>query len=199
MSGWFPPPPRIREAATRRRLFGELLDVLERLGSISIEHNRAVNLILDAKSRGARVFFIGNGASAAIASHMAADFLKNGVIAAQCFTDGALTTCLANDLGYENVFAKPLEIHGRNGDVLVAISSSGKSRSITLAAEMALNKGMRAITLSGFDPHNPLRALGTVNFYVPSDRYGVVEVAHHAVCHAILDAVIDAGKNSSRD
>lgn len=124
---------------------------------------------------------------------MSADFLKNGGMAAQCFTEGPLTTCLANDLGYERVFSLPLEMHGRAGDLLVAISSSGRSGNIIRAAVTAKDKGMRVVTLSGFDDDNPLRLMGDVNFHVPSHKYGLVEVCHHAICHAILDAVVDAG------
>ena len=153
----------------------------------------AVNLALMAKSEKRTIYFIGNGGSAAISSHMAADFLKNGGIAAQCFNDGALTTCLANDLGYDQVFAKPMSMHGRQDDLLVAISSSGKSPSILNAAQLARDLRMRIITLSGFAADNPLHQMGDVNFYIPSSKYGVVEVCHHAICHAILDAVIDAG------
>lgn len=150
---------------------------------------RAAEVCLKARHNKARMFFIGNGGSAAIASHMAADWLKTGKVAAQCFNDGALTTCLSNDLGYEQVFAKPLSLHGRKGDLLFAISSSGQSRSITGAVEVALVQGITIITLSGFKPDNPLRGLGHVNFHVPSFQYGLVEVAHHAICHAILDEV----------
>ena len=81
-----------------------------------------------------RLFFIGNGGSAAIASHMAADFAKNGGVPALAFNDGASLTCLANDYGYEQVFALPLRQHMRSGDCLIAISSSGKSVNILNAA-----------------------------------------------------------------
>jgi D-sedoheptulose 7-phosphate isomerase len=189
-AGWL--SPRVRESMERdRSTFRSIVDALYAVDEALVA--RAVNEVKAVKSRGSTCFFIGNGGSAAIASHMAADFLKNGVIAAQCFNDGALTTCLANDLGYEHVFAKPIELHGRYEDVLFAISSSGKSRSITLAAETALRRSMKVITLSGFDPNNHLRQLGHINFHVNSDRYGVVEVTHHAICHAILDAVMHDG------
>ncbi len=138
-----------------------------------------------------RVFFVGNGASASIASHMAADFLKAGRMAALAFSDPALLTCLANDLGYENVFALPIERHGRAADLLVAISSSGRSPNILRAVEAADRRFMMTITLSGFGADNPLRQRGHLNFWVPSDRYGCVEVAHHAILHAILDEVAE--------
>lgn len=156
------------------------------------DHRRAVDLARRARQDRSRFFFVGNGGSAAIASHMAADWLKTAGVAAMNFNDPAQVTCIANDIGYDQVFAKPLLLHGKPGDVLFAISSSGRSRSITAAAEAAVMLRMRTVTLSGFDPDNPLRKLGDVNFHVPSDRYGIVEVAHHAICHSILDAVVAA-------
>jgi len=158
-----------------------------------IEISRAVSLAREVKAARGRFFFVGNGGSAAIASHMAADWLKNAKVAAQCFNDGALTTCLANDLGYAHVFATPIRQHARKGDLLFAISSSGESESIISAVQAAYEAGCYVVTLSGFKPGNRLRNLGDVSFYVPSERYGTVEVCHHAICHAILDAVIERG------
>lgn len=155
------------------------------------DQDRAVELCRNAKRTKQRFFFIGNGGSAAIASHMAADWLKNGGVAAMCFNDPALMSCIANDLGYEEVFTKPLSLHGQLDDVLFAISSSGQSRSITKAVELAGALGMKTITLSGFKPDNRLRGLGDINFYVDSTKYGEVEIAHHTICHGILDRVMD--------
>lgn len=167
-----------------------LIEAVESLRNSNIRS--AVALVLEVKAAKGRVFFIGNGASAAIASHMAADFLKAGGMAAQCFNDGALTTCLANDLGYENVFSTPISAHARPGDLLVAISSSGESENILRGVDAADRAGCYVVTLSGRKPANRLRNRGNVSFYVPSDHYGTVEVCHHAICHAILDLVIDA-------
>lgn len=152
----------------------------------------AVQLALAAKQAGQRFFFIGNGGSAAIASHMAADWLKAGGVAAMSFNEPALITALANDLGYQHAFSQPLDRHGKRDDLLFAISSSGESWSVINAAFTAHRLGMKIITLSGFAPDNPLHDAGSVNFHVASNQYGLVEVAHHAICHAILDAVIDA-------
>ncbi|MDR9761984.1 SIS domain-containing protein [Rhizobium redzepovicii] len=136
---------------------------------------------------GRKIMFIGNGGSAAIASHMATDYSKNGGLRAMAMNDGATLTCLSNDLGYENVFAKQIDLHANEGDLLVAISSSGRSESITKAVRTARDKGCAVMTLSGFAPGNPLRDLGDLNFYVASDQYGYVEIAHLAICHAVLD------------
>ncbi|QWR78915.1 SIS domain-containing protein [Candidatus Magnetomonas plexicatena] len=140
-----------------------------------------------------KVMFIGNGGSAAIASHMAIDFWKNGRIKATAFNDSSLLTCIANDYGYEYVFEKPIEMFADNGDVLIAISSSGSSKNILNGADMAVKKTCDVITLSGFKPDNPLRKKGVINFYVPSNIYGVVEVVHQYICHLILDTIMDGG------
>lgn len=131
--------------------------------------------------------FIGNGGSAGIASHMAIDFSKNGSMRATAFNDGAALTCLANDFGYEFAFAKQVEFHAVSGDVLVAISSSGKSKSIVNAVHSARRSGCSVLTYSGFDAGNPLRSMGDVNFYVESHEYGLVELAHASLIHAIVD------------
>ena len=137
-----------------------------------------------------RVFFIGNGGSAAIASHMAADFSKNGGCPALAFNDPAALTCFANDLGYAEVFTNQLKLHARGGDVLFAISSSGQSANIRTAAMWATDKGVYTVTLSGFRHDNPLRQLGSENIYVPSSSYGVVEITHLACLHAVLDRLV---------
>src|SRR5947207_762067 len=103
----------------------------------------AVALGRHCRTSRARVFFIGNGGSAAIASHMAEDWLKAGNIAAMAFNDAALITCLTNDLGYDTVFSAPLKVHGGPWDVLVAISSSGRSSNILKAVETAKGLKMR--------------------------------------------------------
>jgi D-sedoheptulose 7-phosphate isomerase len=140
-----------------------------------------------AHDGGNKIMFVGNGGSAGIASHLAIDFSKNGKLRSMAFNDASALTCLGNDLGYENVFAAQLEFHARAGDVLIAISSSGRSRNILAAVEVARNKDCRVATFSGFGEDNELRRMGDVNFYIRSREYGFVEVAHLALCHAILD------------
>ena|SRR5579872_4170050 len=136
---------------------------------------------------GNKLMFIGNGGSAAIASHCAIDYSKNGNIRAMAFNDGAALTCLGNDLGFENVFAKQIELQARTGDLLIAISSSGNSPDIRLGIEAARRAGCGIVTLSGFTPTNAIRGMGDANFYVGIKEYGFVEIVHMALCHAILD------------
>ncbi|MGA2349382.1 MAG: SIS domain-containing protein [Terracidiphilus sp.] len=159
---------------------GELLDRAE-------AYERTLRLALEATDRGGKQMFIGNGGSAAIASHMAIDFTKNGGMPAMCFNDGAALTCLSNDFGYEEVFAHQLRAHARKGDVLFAISSSGSSENILRAVAVARACECAVITMTGFKPGNNLRALGDVNFYLPVSDYGLVEVGHTAMIHAVVD------------
>ena len=100
-----------------------------------------------------------------------------------------MLTCLGNDLGYNQVFAKQIELHARRGDLVIAISSSGRSENILNAVAAARTAECIVVTFSGFMPDNPLRSRGDVNFYTPSDRYGFVEIAHLTICHAILDYI----------
>jgi D-sedoheptulose 7-phosphate isomerase len=174
--------------ADLRAEFSLLAAALNRVEVESAGFESAVISVRNVRKRNGRIFFIGNGGSAAIASHMAADWQNKAKVAAMAFNDGASLTCLANDHGYEQVFERPLLQHGQRGDLLFAISSSGRSKSILRPAMAFLGVGT-VITLSGFAPDNPLRKVGNLNFYVPSDNYGIVETAHLAILHALLDRV----------
>lgn len=150
--------------------------------------------IMQIKKNNKKIIFIGNGGSSAIASHMAVDFWKNGRINAVSFNDPAMLTCLSNDLGYENVFAKPIERFAEKGDMLFAVSSSGKSPNILNGAKAARKKGLFIVTLSGFKSKNPLRKLGDINIYIPSLSYGIVETAHQFIIHSLLDHIMSNRK-----
>jgi D-sedoheptulose 7-phosphate isomerase len=141
----------------------------------------------ETHEKGSRVFFVGNGGSAGICSHLAIDFSKNGEIRALSLNDAAALTCLGNDFGYEHVFSKQLEWHAQREDVVVVISSSGQSVNVLNAARCAQNIGCRLVTLSGFKPDNPLRRMGDVNFYLADQHYGFVEIGHLALMHSVLD------------
>lgn len=152
---------------------------------------QSIGYIKSTRAKHTKLMMIGNGGSAGIASHLAIDFSKNGKLPAMAFNDSSALTCLANDYGYEHVFAKQIEFHGRQDDVLVAISSSGKSINILNAVAAARKVGCHVITFSGFQANNPLSKLGDVNFYVDSKEYGFVEVSHVALLHSILDYILE--------
>jgi D-sedoheptulose 7-phosphate isomerase len=134
-----------------------------------------------------RVFIIGNGASASIPSHCASHYKMGKGTKIMPLNDVSAMTMTANDFGYENVYAMQIEVHADEGDLLIAVSSSGKSPNIIKAAEVAKDKGCEIITFTGFESKNPLRKLGSLNFWVPSYSYGHVELTHMALLHAAFD------------
>lgn len=142
-----------------------------------------------AHDAGGRVWFIGNGGSAAIASHLAVDFTKNGGVRSMAMNDAPTLTCLANDFGYDQVFARQLSYHATRRDGVVIISTSGRSLNILAAARRARVIGCAfVVTLSGMNPNNVLRQLGDVNLYIPSSSYGIVETSHLILLHSMMTA-----------
>lgn len=139
---------------------------------------------------GKKVIFIGNGGSAAMASHCAVDFTKNARIRCTNFNEADLITCFANDFGYEFCFQKALEFYADPGDVVVFISSSGRSSNILRAAEYAKEIGLFVATFTGFSSDNPLYSLGDLNLCVNSHAYNVIEMTHHIWLLAVCDLII---------
>ena len=164
-------------------------------GDENYDFNKGIKVLVDGfsakKADGSKVFFIGNGGSAAIASHMTADFMKNGGINTYSLYDTAVTTCIGNDYGYDQVFARPLSFLASEGDLLVAISSSGKSQNIINAIKAARDKKADVYTFTGFDSDNPVRKLGDINVYVSCDRYGIVESIHNLILQEIVDIITE--------
>jgi D-sedoheptulose 7-phosphate isomerase len=148
----------------------------------------AAQAVRRASAAGKTVFVIGNGGSAGIASQVTYAFTHFKGVAALCLNDPSALTGIGADLGYDQVFSRQLAAHGRSGDHLIAISSSGQSANILNAVSAARENGLGILTLSGFKPDNPLRRAGDLNLYVDSSEYGFVEVAHLALCHAVLEA-----------
>ena len=148
-------------------------------------------ILLNLKKRKNKIMFIGNGGSAAIANHQAIDYTNNGGFKAITFNESSFLTCMANDYGYDQVFARPIRTFAEEGDALIAISSSGKSRNILEGVKAAKEKKCCVITLSGFSHLNPLRQQGDINFYVPNNNYGLVEILHLSILHALLDSFME--------
>lgn len=177
----------------------EQLSVSDRSGR-KIDTDRALYILtyltLMAKDKSRTMFFVGNGGSAAMASHVAADIGNNAEIRTETFTDLSLITAIANDFSYEQVFVKPLLKKMSQGDILVAISSSGNSPNVVNAAKKALNLGGTVVTLSAMNPDNKLRTIGNLNFYLPASTYGLAETCHAVILHCWTDSVI---KNKEND
>lgn len=150
----------------------------------------SADLIRSVSARGNKVIIAGNGGSAAMASHVAVDLTKAAKIRAINFNEADLITCFANDYGYEKWVEKAIELYGDKNDLVILISSSGKSPNIVNAALKAKEMGLPVITFSGFDRNNPLNQLGNLNFWVDSRGYNIVEMTHHIWLVAIIDYII---------
>ena len=145
---------------------------------VSVELLAFRNLCLQVRARGSKLIFAGNGASATISSHAATDFTQHANVRAIAFNDHSLITAFGNDYGYDQWIARALEAYANKDDVVVLISSSGKSSNIVNAAAYAREQGLQLVTFSGFSPNNPLRNMGTPSFWADSCAYNVVESVH---------------------
>ncbi len=157
-----------------------------------------LDLLRGLRHRNGSLYLVGNGGSAAVASHSVTDFLNVGRLRAATIHDSSLLTCMANDYGYENAFARILSVLAQPGDALIAISSSGKSPNIRNAAARVREMGGAVITLSGFAPDNPLRALGDFNIWLDARDYGMVEIGHQFVLHNLADRFRSEPNNVER-
>ena len=126
-----------------------------------------------------------------MASHVAVDFTKACKIRAVNFNEADLLTCFSNDYGYENWVVEALRAYADPSDLIILISSSGKSKNILNAADFCIKENLKLITLSGFSKENRLKGMGLVNVWVNSTSYNFVEMAHHVWLVAIVDYLVE--------
>ena len=176
-----------------------LKDMTETLGAITVTDQDGVTLDTDegfARLAGwvrtcatgrCRVYFVGNGASASMACHFSTDLAKNSCAPTEVFTDPSLITATGNDMGYDETFAYPLKQRMAPGEVLIAISSSGNSPNTVKAMATARELGGRSVSFTAMKPDNTMRAMGDLNFFVPTTTYGMAESAHAVMLHHLID------------
>lgn len=181
--------------------FGALLGRCEITGrngtSLGVEPGMtaAMQMLAQVRKNNDSAYVIGNGGSAGVASHAVNDLVNVAKLRAFTLHDPSLLTCMANDYGYENAFARILAQIAKPKDMLIAISSSGNSQNIRNAAVQATDSGMFVITLSGFAGDNPLRSLGDINVWLDSRDYGLVEIGHQFILHNMSDRFgVDGGE-----
>jgi D-sedoheptulose 7-phosphate isomerase len=175
---------------------GELLATLDDAAVAAF-----VDTLTAARDRGARVFFIGNGGSAATASHFANDLTLSTRGTDTCFravslTDNqAILTAIANDMGYEHIFVEQLRTHLDPADVVVAISASGNSENLVRAIEHANARGATTVALTGFDG-GKLRQLARLSVHVETatGEYGPVEDVHMVLDHLVAAHLIETSR-----
>ena len=189
----FPAAPYTSAAA----FFGAYADEAARAAR-SVEPaalDRAAAILLDAYTRGAGVFACGNGGSAAIANHLQCDHVK-GVRTATDLTPRVvslsanieLITAIANDMTYDDVFTYQLQSQAGPGDVLIAVSSSGRSPNIVRALTWARDHDLHTIALTGFDGGGA-KAVAEVTIHVDGTNYGIVEDLHQAIMHGLAQYI----------
>lgn len=152
---------------------------------------RGLQLLLrQVRQQNGTVYWVGNGGSNAICSHLSQDVLNKLSIKSFALNDPALMTCMSNDFGYEKVFVRPLKTFMDSNDMLIAISSSGNSENILNAVDIATQAGGKIVTLSSFLPDNKLYGISSdVAFYLPANLYGHAEVGHEAIIHAAVETM----------
>jgi D-sedoheptulose 7-phosphate isomerase len=154
-------------------------------------------MLLKIKENGKKVIIVGNGGSAAIASHVAVDFTKQGGVRAINFNEADLITCFANDYGYEHWISKAIEFYGDEGDMVILISSSGNSENIVNAAKTANKLNLSVITFTGFASNNLLKQEGILNFWLDSKAYNIVENTHQIWLLMLCDLLIGKAEYSA--
>lgn len=142
-----------------------------------------VNRLKTVRRAGGAVYLVGNGGSAAVCAHIANDLINVAALRALTLHEPAVLTCQANDYGYDTAFRRLVSVMARPDDLVIAISSSGRSANIHGAVASARTAGAGVITLSGFDPGNALRTLGDLNIWLPARDYGLVEIGHLFILH----------------
>ena len=135
------------------------------------------------RDRGGNLFLVGNGGSAGVVSHILTDFINVNKLNARTLHESSLLSCMSNDYGYENSFSEPLSTLAQEKDLLIAVSSSGRSPNIHNAVKSVKKAGGEAITLSGFGEDNSLRSMGDLNVWLNSTNYGLVEIGHLFYLH----------------
>ena len=163
----------------------DIYSLLNEVDSILIKDS--VEIILEKSKNNKTIYIVGNGGSASIASHVSVDFTKVAKISSKTFNNSNLISCFANDFGYENWVKEAIKSYCHKEDLLILISSSGKSLNILNAAEYCKNNSIDLITLSGFDKNNELCKLGKINFHVNSKVYNYIEMTHHIILVSIVD------------
>ena len=177
-----------------QKVIAEHIATAERLTALESDISAICNLCNEAILRGKKILLAGNGGSAADAQHIAAEFIGRFVKERQSFPAIALTvdtsalTAIANDYGFERVFARQIEGLGNEGDVFIGISTSGNSESIIKAAEKAREKGLRIVLFLGRDG-GILRGMGDAEIIVPSDKTAHIQEMHILIGHIICEFV----------
>jgi D-sedoheptulose 7-phosphate isomerase len=150
---------------------------------------KIINIVKQVKKDKKKVIIVGNGGSAAMASHVSVDLTKMCKIRSINFNEADLLTCFSNDYGYENWVQNALSFYADKKDLLICISSSGESQNIINGAKFAKKNGCKVVTLTGFNKNNTVSKIGDINLWLRSKNYNLIEMTHHVWLLSIVDFI----------
>jgi len=165
--------------------------------------NSAIEALLSTYKKGGRLFLAGNGGSAADSQHLAAEFIGRQVFdrdplpAEALTTDTSTLTAIANDYGYENWLKAAIRYYTKTNDLVVLLSVSGESKNLINAASFCKKKKIKLITITGATKNNSLSKKGTINYWINSKAYNIVETVQMAILASIVDRIIGKSEYSS--
>ena len=148
------------------------------------------NAIYETHLKNGKLIFVGNGASASLASHAATDFTKQAKIPSIAFNDHNLITALSNDYGYEYWVAKAIEFYSDPNDMIIFISVSGESKNLLKGIDFANNRAISTASLTGSSRTNSLRKKSRNSLWVNSKAYNIVESIHTIWITLIIDLFV---------
>ena len=156
------------------------------------------DLFVSTSKKKGKILIFGNGGSSAIASHVSVDLTKNARIKAVNFNEADLITCFSNDYGYERWIEKAIDFYADHKDIVVLISSSGRSKNMINACKAAKRKRIKVVSFTGHSRNNPLSKKGNLNLWVNSKAYNFVENTHQIWLLAICDLIIGKREYSAK-
>ncbi len=161
--------------------------------------NNIINILIDARNSGKKIYTFGNGGSASTASHFVSDLLKTTItkgdkrfIAISLVDNFAVNSAWANDVSYDDIFIEQLRNFLADGDIVIAFSGSGNSINVTKALEYAKTKGAITIGFTGI-PGGEFPKICDYSYLVPSNNMLTIESFHVMVCHGIIFTIRQLG------
>ena len=156
------------------------------------------DLFLSTSKKKGKILIFGNGGSSAIASHVSVDLTKNARIRSVNFNEADLITCFSNDYGYDRWIEKAINFYADQKDIVVLISSSGRSKNMINASKAASARKIKVISFTGHSKNNPLSNIGDVNLWVNSKAYNFIENTHQIWLLGICDLIIGKREYSAQ-
>ena len=179
-----------------KKYYGDLIELIDISKDTMDNLSHLKDIFETVKGANRKVIIVGNGGSAAIASHVAVDLSKNSGVRAINFNEADLITCFANDFGFNNWITEALNTYADQGDVVVLISSSGKSENMINAARWCIKSNFKLITFTGMDSDNPLRKVNSagLNFWTETYAYNHIETVHQIWLLSVVDMLIGSAE-----